>query len=233
MAAKTGDIPIGSRLTYWTVQEGPEVRGRYHYYKVVCLCGNIKSVEKSNLTSGRSTSCGCLRDILSKERETTHGMSKTPVYAVWNMMKQRCHVETYKHYADYGGRGIKVCEDWHTFENFHRDMGDPPFKGASIERLDNTKGYSKDNVVWANRSTQNNNTRRSVRFTYKDKEYTLGELANLSGIKKATLNSRIYLYGMSVKEAIETPVRTASEAATLTASPDKGKGRLVGHKLYD
>ena len=231
MVAKTSGLNPGDKFNCWTVLSGPVRHGRAHYYQAICTCGTSKLVEKGALIAGRSTSCGCRRDELASAR-VKHGKSGTPVYTVWNMMKQRCHVETYKHYEDYGGRGIRVCEEWHTFENFYRDMGDPPFKGASLERLDNTKGYSKDNVVWADRKAQNNNKRNSVRFTYKEKDYTLRELAELSGIKIATLNSRIYLYGMSVKDAVEIPVRTAAEAATLAPNLVRGSGRQEGHKLY-
>jgi hypothetical protein len=74
-------------------------------------------------------------------------------------MMGRCLDNKNRHYGNYGGRGISVCDTWRNYDNFLRDMGRRPSDKHSIERIDNDKGYSKDNCVWATRTQQNTNRR--------------------------------------------------------------------------
>ena len=82
----------------------------------------------------------------------------TRSYDCWVNMRQRCNNPEHPHYHHYGGRGIKHHPDWDVFENFFMDMGDPP-DGLTLERLDNDKGYSKDNCAWKSMAVQNENKR--------------------------------------------------------------------------
>jgi hypothetical protein len=125
-----------------------------------CDCGKEVSVRAGNLLQGRSLSCGCLRTERVVAANTTHGMSSTRIYKVWASMVMRCTNPRNKVFNHYGGRGVTVCDDWLTFDNFHRDMGDRP-KGGTLERVDNNKGYSKDNCVWASWGAQRINKRHS------------------------------------------------------------------------
>ncbi len=84
----------------------------------------------------------------SNKRRTKHGMCKTRVHAAWRRMKARCNNPNHPYYHRYGGRGIKVCARWNTFQNFLADMGQPA-KGEIIDRRNNDKGYSPDNCRWA------------------------------------------------------------------------------------
>ena len=85
---------------------------------------------------------------------------KHPLYQRWNGMKDRCCNPNGKDYAKYMGRGITLCDEWLEFKNYARDMGLPPFEGASVDRKDNEKGYSKDNCRWATKKEQTDNRRK-------------------------------------------------------------------------
>jgi hypothetical protein len=174
-----------------------------------CDCGNFIVVASRSVTSNNTRSCGCFHI----DQITTHGMSycgRNTVYeyGVWGNMRNRCNNPNDKDYPKYGGRGIKVCERWNSFENFLTDMGKCP-DGYQIERRNNNDGYHPDNCYWATRKVQNRNKRTNRNITYNDETLCVTEWAERLGIKSDTLFSRLDK-GWSVERAFTKSVRVRS-----------------------
>lgn len=139
-----------------------------------CKCGNICEIRGDSLRGGDTESCGCL----NRERHTKHGMYGTPVYKILQNILQRCENPKNSAYKYYGGRGIKVCKRWHTFENFYEDVGDPP-EGTTFDRWpDNDGDYEPSNWRWATRKEQMDNTRKLYWFCAWHKNSAVQHLSN-------------------------------------------------------
>jgi hypothetical protein len=134
-----------------------------------------------------------------------HGGKGTPTYEIWKSMKARCYNPNDKQCADYGGRGITVCDEWRDdYSRFLADMGSRP-EGLSIERINNDLGYSKDNCKWATRTEQMNNTRRSRFVIFQGETMTIPQMARRTGVDYDLLLERITLQGWPVEEAVNLP----------------------------
>lgn len=149
---------------YWHAVEATRVPyGRTHRraYLCRCVCGVEREVLAASLESERSRHCGC-----QTKHRRTHGESKgaarTKEYKAWSDALNRCRNPDYKQWADYGGRGIYVCLEWQGpegFKAFLAHMGRAPSKAHTLERVDNDKGYTSYNCIWATRYVQAYNKR--------------------------------------------------------------------------
>lgn len=130
-----------------------------------CECGTEKVVQKSNLESGRSRSCGCLRREVSTEHSTTHGLSHTRLFKIWSNMRNRCGRATSPDYKYYGGRGIKVCVEWvNDFEAFYSwAVSNGYERNLTIDRIDVNDDYKPSNCRWVTMKDQAQNRRCSIR----------------------------------------------------------------------
>lgn len=127
-------------------------------FACLCDCGNSIVVKAGNLVRGSTRSCGCLRREKSAERKRTHGQTRSPTYLTWVSMLQRCENPEAKGYEYYGGRGVTVCEAWHSYENFVADMGQRP-KGRTLDRENPYGNYERGNCRWATPAEQAANKR--------------------------------------------------------------------------
>lgn len=237
MVAPVADPEVGQIFGRLTVTGEVERYGtglKYKRVPTVCECGVSKKIDKSNLLRGKSLSCGCFAREQTSKAVTTHGKRSSKVYAVWNMMKQRCSLPSNKYYAYYGGKGIKVSESWQKFENFYADMGDPPFERATLDRIDNNRDYCKENVVWATYEEQQANTSKTVLYSYRGKHMMLKDIAKEIGMNPSTLSSRIYNQGMSLEEAVTKPLASSSDSGSMSNSGPlrEYSGRICGDKKY-
>ncbi len=115
-----------------------------------CICGNLREVNLSNMRTGQVKSCGCLKDDVLMKRNVTHGLSKHPLFIKWCAIKKRCSNKNDSHYKYYGGRGIKICDEWRNdFKAFYDfAMSHGWKKGLQIDRIDNDGNYEPDNCAF-------------------------------------------------------------------------------------
>ena len=141
---------------------------------------------------GIQASCGCMRNKTIAEKRTTHGMSRHKAFAVWRSMIDRCSLPTHQAWARYGGRGITVCDQWRkSFSAFWADMGPTYREGLTLERRDNSAGYSQQNCVWATRTRRARNKRTNVLINTPWGVMTVAEAADRSGLNRTTLYYRV------------------------------------------
>lgn len=175
------------------------------FWVCMCECGNLVTVDGSNLRTGNTKSCGCLKIDVLVASHTVHGMSHTATYSSWEHMRCRCNNPNNQLYGDYGGRGIFVCKRWEAFDNFYADMGDRPSKKHSLGRIDNDGPYSPENCKWETPFEQQNNRRNNCLLTHDGKTQTLAEWSREAGIPYGTLRSRMAQHGWSVEKSLMTP----------------------------
>lgn len=189
-----------------------ERKSRNVVWRCKCDCGNEVDVAGYSLTSGNTTSCGCYNRERSVEANTVHGMNRQgerhPVYAAWSRMLQRCENPNNKRYKDYGGRGIRVCEEWHDAKVFIEwALSHGWREGLSIDRIDNNGNYEPGNCRWATLREQARNKRSNRLITFNGKTQSLAAWAEEMGINSSALRYRIYQLHWSVERALTEPVR--------------------------
>jgi len=162
---------IGEKFGLLTVIDNEDryvTTGGYSYlrYKCKCDCGNEVMARKSNLKGSKVISCGCVQRGTDGILHKRHNMYGTPIYQTWFAMKSRCSNTRDAFVCSvYKDRNITVCEKWLSFSGFFEEMGDSHIEGYSIDRIDNDKGYFKDNCRWADKTTQAYNQRKQVTNT--------------------------------------------------------------------
>tara|TARA_R110000796_G_scaffold137299_1_gene253373 strand:+ start:172 stop:933 length:762 start_codon:yes stop_codon:yes gene_type:complete len=170
-----------------------------------CSCGSEVNTDLSRLRSGVTSQCkGCGVKSSAKTR-TKHGMTKTKEYRTWVHLKDRCinpNSSSRKHYLD---KGITFCDEWLIFDNFFYDMGLSPTAEHSIDRIDNTKGYSKDNCRWATKLEQMNNMSTNKVITYKGETKTLADWCRYLGVNYSMVKCRLHSGLYTIAQSFELP----------------------------
>jgi hypothetical protein len=200
---------VFGRLT--VIREVERVNPRKRQFACRCACGAEVGVNLNKLRSGHTRSCGCLhRETILRNLEKRptskprHGMNKSPEHRAWVHMRQRCSNPNKKEYPHYGGRGIKVCERWVSFEAFFEDVGPKPGPGYSLDRIDVNGNYEPKNVRWATQQQQIENTRVVRMVTINGKTQSQAAWAREMGLSKGCISRRLTA-GWTIEESILTP----------------------------
>lgn len=154
----------GHRFGRWVAIDDPQRRGKGHYYcRCRCDCGTERDVYCPSLTRGVSLSCGCHKAEVTGRRARSHGdarpgKKRERLYTTWASMHGRCRNPNNKSFARYGGRGIRVCDDWTTYPPFREwALGAGYTDALTIDRIDNDRGYSPGNCRWVTIEEQQRN----------------------------------------------------------------------------
>lgn len=197
---------LNEKFGLLTVIAKAQVNSKHDKWHCICDCGKETVSFGFCLRAGKSKSCGCVAANKSKERwknanlderkkqsekSKTHGMSKHKAYQSWADMKQRCNKPNHKWYSSYGARGIKICNEWHTFQNFWHDMGNSWFEGAQIGRKNNDLGYNKENCQWETPAQQQSNKSNSRFIETPDGKMTVSMAAKKYGLTNGCLTYRL------------------------------------------
>lgn len=175
------------------------LNNKYAHWLCRCECGVEIAVRGTGLRYGSHKSCGC-------SYYKANGLYHTAEHRAWSNMIQRCTNETLPRYADYGGRGITVCERWRrSFLAFYKDMGPKPSSRHSIDRIDNNGNYEPSNCRWATQRQQVLNSRKARYLTHNGETLCITDWALRTGIKRHTIAARLDKHGWSISEALTHP----------------------------
>ena len=184
-----------------------------------CQCGNEKKMISQSLRNGQSKSCGCYAKDIKSIISTKHGHAKirSSEYLIYHAMLDRCYNKNHREYANYGGRGIRICDRWlKSFEYFLMDMGMRPSNKHSIDRFPNNDGnYEPANCRWATSSEQTRNTTRNIWIEYNGEKMVLQDWAIKFGVDNRRLGEQL-------------KIKSFDDAISFLLNPNRRKGRGSG-----
>lgn len=207
IAGITKVAPIGKRFGKLVVcsPSRPALNSRSTVVDCRCDCGDVRAYFITNLPRMKEPMCPECKPA----HRPSKGQHKHPLYNIWKGIIQRCENPNHTHYADYGGRGIAMCQRWRDdFEAFAVDMGERPSPEHTVDRIDGALGYEPGNVRWADSKTQLRNTRRTSMVEWRGREIPLSEAAELAGISRHLFHYRVK-NGWPIEKIMTTPSREA------------------------
>lgn len=210
----------GQRFGRLTVSEYVKTENRVSWWKCKCDCGNDIVTTVTKLRTGHTKSCGCLAAEYRKNKpevvkraklaNTTHGGTHDRLFRIWTSMRNRCSNPRNPAYTWYGGKGVKVCDEWNNYESFkawsYANGYDDKAKihECSIDRIDPNGNYCPDNCRWADKKTQAENKTCVAIYTYCGESGTLGYFARKYGFKECTLRWRVKKLNWTIDKALTT-----------------------------
>lgn len=212
------------RLT--VIRKSEFVKNTNRLWECLCDCGNVVYVRADGLRRGTTRSCGCLARELSSEAAKKSGAARRRhgqcvkneegkrqrIYSIWNRMKDRCNNPKSDRYSFYGGRGIKVCDEWNNdFAVFFEWAIASGYRDdLTIDRIETDGNYEPGNCRWVTVKEQANNRRSNHRLTHNGETHTIAEWAEITGLSYDTIKQRISKLHWSVEEALTVRPRRSS-----------------------
>lgn len=215
MGKKFAEDLSGRKFGRWTVLYRDEDYICYNGYtkpmwRCKCECGTEKTILSDNLRRGKSLSCGCLRVERANEAKYTARHNNERLYNIWQNIKIRCYNSNSKSYADYGGRGIIMCDEWKndfsTFCEWALKSGyDKSLSSneCSIDRIDSNGNYCPENCRWTDKFVQNSNKRNNILITIDGETCALKEWCRRFNANYKTVHSRIKYSNWDPIEALQ------------------------------
>lgn len=191
----------GMTFGQWTVTDSTLVKlGRSMSVCCTCSCGAAQMVQIYDLVKGRTKQClACRPPNMGKLQ---HGMTRTKIHSTWKSIVQRTCNPNSRMYGVYGRAGVNLCERWKNFQSFYSDVGDIPFDGATVERLNRYEGYCPHNVVWADRRWQANNRSIVVLMDYAGFNLTYREWGEITGVHHYSIKALRNSQGLNMYEIL-------------------------------
>lgn len=209
MRKSTSNAVVGARFGRLLVIGDAPRTGRNRLLLCRCDCGVEKPVLAHSLSTGDTRSCGCAkREAIAKTGRANRkhggvtGGRRSPTYITWQSMLLRCDNPRTNGYANYGGRGIKVCPEWRDFAAFLSDMGERP-EGMTLDRIETDGDYCLENCRWADAPAQYANKRGTRTVTHDGRTLTVAEWARVTGMHRNTILRRLNK-GATAAEALAT-----------------------------
>lgn len=188
------------------VKRADSLNGKTRWH-CVCDCGKECIVYGSALKSGNTTSCGCYKTENAKKLYSGVRQNDLRLYFIWNAIKQRCYNPNSISYHNYGGRGIKMDEEWaNNYESFYRwAMRSGYRKDYQIDRIDNNGDYCESNCRFVDKETQANNKRNVKLYTISGVTKSLPQWCREYNQEYSTVRQRVYVLGWAIEKALSTP----------------------------
>ena len=201
--------PIGEVFNHVKVLEYSHKEGFCHYYKCECLlCGRIFTTRKSSLVNGHTKTCGCVRDAWSHSGgcNRKHGLSNDRAYWLWAKVKSRCYNPNSREYKNYGGRGIRMCDEWLDPKNFiewaysHGYDKNAPKGQCTLDRIDVDGNYEPSNCRFITNQEQQNNRRDCHFIEYNGETHTVADWARILDVPYTSLQGALIKRGKTIEE---------------------------------
>lgn len=209
----------GHRFGKLTAIKPTKIISKRSYWLFQCDCGNFRETMAQNVKSGDAFQCDDCNRKARSERSIRHGKSNTRLHHIWVGMRMRCSNPRDTSYHNYGGRGIRVCQEWREFEAFDQWAVENGYADSlQIDRMDNDGPYAPWNCRWVPAQVNCQNKRKTVFCTFKGERLCLSEVARRSGVHVNTLRHRLRR-GLSIEESTALEPNTWSTRRLLQSQP--------------
>lgn len=162
-----------------------------------CDCGKLTKANSGQLQNGKKKSCGCWVIERMSNLNRSHGGRHERLYLVWMDMRRRCYDPKEMGYKNYGGRGIKVCDEWHDYSEFRKwalehGYDENAARGeCTLDRIDVNGDYCPENCRWTNMKAQCSNKRNNRYLTYCSETKTVKQWIETLGLRGSTVYNRL------------------------------------------